>query len=195
MKIRVNFSVEHPIRPVWDFLQDAPAVIACIPGSEYLGRKGEDVHRARVRVKIGPIAAAFEGEGMIVDADAEALTGGIRGKGVDKQGGSRASLTAVYRLTGDDGATRVDVEADIRLAGALAQIGRTGILQDVAEHLTGRFAEEMHRRIGAAAEPGQDPGQDPAPGTRNGGIGGFGLVMAVLRRVLKRLFGTRGAAV
>ena len=191
MKIRVNFSVEHPIRPVWDFLQDAPAVIACIPGSEYLGRKDEDVHRARVRVKIGPIAAAFEGEGMIVDADAEALTGGIRGKGVDKQGGSRASLTAVYRLTGDDGATRVDVEADIRLAGALAQIGRTGILQDVAEHLTGRFAEEMHRRIGAAAEPGQDP----APGTRNGGIGGVGLVMAVLRRVLKRLFGTRGAAV
>lgn len=195
MKIRVNFSVEHPIRPVWDFLQDAPAVIACIPGSEYLGRKGEDGHRARVRVKIGPIAAAFEGEGMIVNADAEALTGGIRGKGVDKQGGSRASLTAVYRLTGDDGATRVDVEADIRIAGALAQVGRTGILQDVAEHLTSRFAEEMHRRIGAAVEPGQGPGQDPAPGTRSGEIGGFGLVMAVLRRALKRLFGARDAAV
>lgn len=191
MKIRVNFSVEHPIRPVWDFMQDAPAVIACIPGSEYLGRKDEDVHRARVRVKIGPIAAAFEGEGMIVNADAEALTGGIRGKGVDKQGGSRASLTAVYRLTGDDGATRVDVEADIKIVGALAQVGRTGILQDVAEHLTSRFAEEMHRRIGAAVEPGQDP----APGTRSVGIGGVGLVMAVLRRALKRFFGARGAAV
>ena len=191
MKINVNFSVEHPVQPVWDFLQDAPAVIACIPGSEYLGQEDEDLHRARVRVKIGPIAAAFEGEGMIVNADAKALTGGIKGKGVDKRGGSRASFTAVYHLTGEDGATRVDVDADIRLAGALAQAGRTGILQDVAEHLTSQFAEQMRRRISAAAETVQDP----APGTQSGEIGGFAFFMAVLRRTLKRLFGARGAAV
>lgn len=196
MKISVSFSVEHPARSVWDFLQDAPTVIACIPGSEYLGREGEDVHRARVRVKIGPIAAAFEGKGMIVDADAEALTGGIRGKGVDRQGGSRASLTAVYRLASeDDGATRVDVDADIKLAGALAQAGRTGILQDVAEHLTSQFAERMRRCISAAAEPGQDPAQQSAPGAQSRELGGLGFFMAVLRRTLKRLFGTRGAAV
>lgn len=192
MKISVNFSVEHPARPVWDFLQDVPAVIACIPGSEYLGREGQGAHRARVRVKIGPVAAAFEGDGTIVNADAESLTGEIKGKGIDRQGGSRASMAAVYRLTGrEDGATRVDVEADVKLAGALAQIGRTGILQDVAEHLTAQFAERMRQRIDAAAEPGQGS----APGGEAGEMGGVGLFLAVLRRVLKRLLGTRHTAV
>lgn len=191
MKISVNFSVEHPARPVWDFLQDVPAVIACIPGSEYLGREGQGAHRARVRVKIGPVAAAFEGDGTIVNADAGSLTGEIKGKGIDRQGGSRASMAAVYRLTGrEDGATRVDVEADVKLAGALAQIGRTGILQDVAEHLTAQFAERMRQRIDAAAESGQGS----APGGEAGEMGGIGLFLAVLRRVLKRLLGTRHTA-
>ena len=193
MKICVNFSVEHPTRPVWDFLQDVPAVIACIPGSEYLGREeGQAVHRARVRVKIGPVATAFEGDGMIVNTDAESLTGEIKGKGIDRQGGSRASMAAVYRLTSqEDGTTRVDVEADIKLAGALAQIGRTGILQDVAEHLTGQFAEQMRQRISATAEPGQGT----APEGKTKEMGGIGLFLAVLRRVLKRLFSTRRTAV
>ena len=191
MKISVHFSVEHPTRPVWDFLQDVPAVIACIPGSEYLGREGQAAHRARVRVKIGPIAAAFEGDGTIVNADAESLTGEIKGKGIDRQGGSRASMAAVYRLTGrEDGTTRVDVEADVKLAGALAQIGRTGILQDVAEHLTAQFAERMRQRIDATAEPGQGA----APGGGTGEMGGIGLLLAVLRRVLKRLLGARHTA-
>ena len=192
MKISVHFSVEHPARPVWDFLQDVPAVIACIPGSEYLGREGQAAHRARVRVKIGPIATAFEGDGTIVNADAESLTGEIKGKGIDRQGGSRASMAAAYRLTGrEDGTTRVDVEADVKLAGALAQIGRTGILQDVAEHLTAQFAERMRQRINATAEPGQGT----APGGETGEMGGIGLFLAVLRRVLKRLLGTRRTAV
>jgi carbon-monoxide dehydrogenase small subunit len=44
-------------------------------------------------------------------------------------------------------ATRVDVEVGYTLTGPLAQFGRSTIVQDIAERMTGTFARNLQQRL------------------------------------------------
>jgi hypothetical protein len=47
------------------------------------------------------------------------------------------------------------VVADITLSGPLAQVGRTGILNDIADRLANQFVGEVERRLTTTAETGE----------------------------------------
>jgi carbon-monoxide dehydrogenase small subunit len=57
-----------------------------------------------------------------------------------------------YRLSGGEGggATRVDVVSEINLAGALAQFGKAGVIQEVASRLTNEFVRNFEAKLEAA---------------------------------------------
>ena len=90
----------------------------------------------RLEAKIGPIAASFAGTATIQRYDGE-YRQVVEGRGGDKRSGSLASGSVDYRLsavtdaTGRD-ATRVDVVISYALAGPLAQVGRSGLVRDLA---------------------------------------------------------------
>ena len=65
LEIRQSFVIARPQREVWDFLADVERVAPCIPGATLAGSHG-DRWQGQVAVKLGPIAAAFEGEARIV---------------------------------------------------------------------------------------------------------------------------------
>lgn len=48
--------------------------------------------------------------------------------------------------------TGIEVQADVILSGPLAQVGRTGIIEDVARALTSQFAANLEARLGAQGE-------------------------------------------
>ncbi len=194
-QVTETFSVDQPADAVWDFLQDVPQVVTCMPGLELLDQPSPNTYRGKIRVKLGPVSAAFEGEATIVETDEAAHRARIESKGADKRGGSRATAAVTYWLTGDDGTATVHIEGDIKLTGALAQLGRTGIVADVASHLIAQFADALRNKLAAQAPAVQPTAAAPAETPASGGTGepaafrAEGLVFRLLWRRLTRLFG------
>lgn len=188
MKIEQAFDVAHPADTVWRALSDVELVARCMPGAELTGDE-DGTYSGRITVKLGPIAAAFSGKATVKLDDAE-RRGLVEGSGTDKGSGSRASARLTYSVqaTGDT-ASHVAIDSEIKLAGALAQFGRSGIVNDVARQLTETFARNLHATLSAAED------EAPAPPVMQE-IHGFQLIFSViLRRIgtaFRRLFG-RGA--
>lgn len=161
-----------------------------MPGTELLGRTEEATYQGKVTVKLGPVTAAFEGEATIAETDHEARTASIEATGIDRRGGNRAKASVVYEVQEQDGGSLVRLSGAIKLSGALAQIGRSGIVQDVANHLTAQFAERLRDKLalgGQEADAGAD-GQEPPQaieGTRLTRI----VILAWIRRMIGLLFG------
>ncbi|MBT3172583.1 MAG: SRPBCC family protein, partial [Rhodospirillaceae bacterium] len=184
------------------FFQDVPRVVTCMPGLEYGGARdgeaGAEIHAGKVRIKLGPVSAAFEGEATIPETDEAARSARIEGKGIDKRGGSRASATVDYKITENGAASRVEIKADIKLSGALAQMGRTGIVQDVAAQITEQFAESLRATLAAeaaATETGDSASASepaPPPPTVPAEIRGDALLLKIIWRRIKALFGFAG---
>jgi carbon monoxide dehydrogenase subunit G len=138
MKIEHEFTVSRPVATVWAFFQDVPSVAECLPGAELTENRGEGTYAGKVAVKLGPMAANFEGEATIVPDEA-AKTGTIDCKGADRRGGSRGQVKVHYGLTEVEGGTKVEIDADVTLSGAAAQFGRTGLISEMSNRLIGDF--------------------------------------------------------
>ena len=117
--------------------------------------------------------------------------------------GSRASASVVYKIIENGGASRVELSADIKLSGALAQMGRTGIVQDVATQITEQFAASLRATLAAeaaeAAASEAEPGgaaaptpPPPPPPAVPAEIRGEALMLKIIWRRIKALFGFAG---
>ncbi len=148
MKINNNFEVSQPVAVVWGFFQDVPTVAECLPGAEVTEDKGDGVYAGKVSAKLGPLTASFEGEATVV-ADPATHSASIKGKGVDKRGGSRGRMSVMYRLAEIEGGTGVDIEADVTLAGAAAQFGRSGLIREISNRLINEFAQCLEAKLSA----------------------------------------------
>lgn len=150
MEIVQSFEVAHPPERVWRFFADVPAVAACMPGAEFAEQLDAQRYSGKMSVRLGPLAAVFATE-IAVTRDDGKLIGVVDGRGVDQRSSSRVQSKLIYTLAPRDGgrATDIHIKADIALAGALAQFGRSGIVQDVAARLTAEFARNLHARLAA----------------------------------------------
>lgn len=165
MKIGQKFTVARPLAEVWAFFQDVPAVARCMPGAELTENKGDGLFAGRVKVRLGPFGANFEGEAKVTP-DPAAHSGHVEGKGVDKRGGSRSRMAMDYRLAPVEGGggTEVTVDADVTLAGAIAQFGRTSLMQETANILVRDFAGALEAKLaGQAQSPPAAGPREPAP--------------------------------
>jgi carbon-monoxide dehydrogenase small subunit len=148
-----SFVIRRPPAEVWRMFADIPALAACLPGAE-LTEHDERSAKGSMRVKLGPITAAFAGSAAIERDEAE-LRGIIRGAGNDRRSGSRTRGEVSYRLTPENEGhdTRVIVVVEYSLQGMLAQFSRTTLVQDLGRRLVAQFAENLDRRFGDDARP------------------------------------------
>lgn len=152
MEITQRFLVQHPVETVWNSLADVRLVAECMPGAELTEELGDDRYRGRIKVKLGPIAAAFAGE-VTVTRDRATWSGVVEGKGNDKLSGSRVQSTMRYSLVPEgDGQTAVEIKADVALSGSLAQFGRSSIINDISAMLTAEFATCLQRKLSATSQ-------------------------------------------
>ena len=161
-EIRRSFVVARPPDEVWAFFGEIERVVPCLPGAALVGPADGERIQGRMTVKLGPITTDFSGEARLT-RDETQRRGSISGAGRDRLSGSRAAADVDYQLVpAEGGATRVDIAVRALLAGALAQFGRSGIVDDLATRLTETFAQNLERRLsGTAPEDGTDAA--PAP--------------------------------
>lgn len=181
-QISESFEVDQPVQVVWDFFQNVPQVAECMPGVELTDAATGEVYKGKMKVKLGPISAQFQGEARIDDLDETGRTGTISAKGVDQKGGSRANATVRYALAAAGNGTKVDIVADLNLQGAMAQFGRSGLIQDVSSQLTREFAGCLGDKLMAATP-------EEAAEVKAGDVKGLSLFFSTLWARIRRLFG------
>jgi carbon-monoxide dehydrogenase small subunit len=179
-----QFTVAYPPDRVFRMFGDVAAVAACLPGVTLTGTPTAERAEGVITVRLGPIAAHFQGATRI-ERDPAGLSGRITGIGRDQRSRSAAQGEIRYRLVALDhgAATRVDLSIGYGLTGVLAQIARPGLVRDLAARLTADFARNLERRLAGVA-----PAAAAAP-SLNGITLLVGLLRARAREIIRRIFG------
>ena len=103
-----------------------------------------------VTIKLGPITSAFSGL-VEIERDNENYSAIVRGVGRDPISASRARAIIAYQIHAtEDEVSQVSVSVKFLLAGPLAQFSRSGLLRNVADHLTKKFAGNLVARLSGA---------------------------------------------
>ncbi len=148
MRLSNTFAVKRPVDAVWTAFADVPSVTQCLPGAELIADHGDGTYEGSVQIKLGPMAAKFEGDATVT-RDNAARRGHIAGKGVDRSGGNRGQVEVDYAATAIDSGSSVTVDADISLSGAIAQFGRSGLVEEITKRLINEFVECLEAKMSA----------------------------------------------
>jgi carbon-monoxide dehydrogenase small subunit len=193
MKIEKTFDLPHPRELVWSRLNDIHFVAQCLPGASIVEDRGDNNYKGRMAVKVGPMAASFDGD-IAIDSRREDWTAVVSGKGADTRSSSRASGSMTYTLKDGNApnSTRVEVVSDINLAGPLAQFSKGGIIQEIANRITAEFIKNFEARLSAASAPDQWPATAaaPAPQALDAGNLVWSVIAARIRAFFARIFGS-----
>jgi carbon-monoxide dehydrogenase small subunit len=176
--LKQQFSVAHPAEQVFATFDDIATVAACLPGASLTAAPKPERVEGAIRVRIGPIAATFHGAARVERNPAD-MSGRIVGIGNDRRSRSSTQGEIRYRLVPIEQGTRVDLSIGYTLTGMLAQVGRPGLVRDLAARLIAEFAGNLDRRLS-----GTSPGDATAVE-----LNGVALVIGLLRARVARWVG------
>ena len=145
--------IPAPRQKVWNSLNDPQVLKSCIPGCEKLERTGDNQFVATAAIKIGPIAARFNGKVDLLDLD-EPNSYRIQGEG---QGGVAgfAKGGATVRLADEGPFTVLNYAVQAQVGGKIAQLGARLIdatSKQMADQFFNRFTQEVSGPAEVAAE-------------------------------------------
>ena len=154
MDIKGEYKIAAPREKVFAALNDQDVLKACIPGCESLEKLSDTEMTAKVRLRIGPVSAAFSGKVTLSDIDPP---NGYKISG-EGQGGAAgfAKGGAVVRLTPDGSGTVLRYEVNAAVGGKLAQIG-SRLIDGTARKMADDFFASFANLVAAS--------QTPAPAT------------------------------
>jgi hypothetical protein len=164
---------------VWDALNDAEILKACIPGCQDLQKLSDTELTAKVVQKIGPVSATFTGKVTLSDIDApNGYT--ISGEG---QGGVAgfAKGGAHVRLADDPdspGHTVLTYDAKAQIGGKLAQLG-SRLIDATARTLADQFFAKFAAAVSARAAAANPAGVAEAAAPAASGVASAGAAPAV----------------
>ena len=167
MEIKGEYRIPALREKVFAALNDPAVLQACIPGCESLEKVSDTELKAKVRMRIGPVSAAFSGKVTLSDIDPP---NGYRISG-EGQGGAAgfAKGGAVVALADDAGQTVLTYNVDAQVGGKIAQVGARlidGTARKLADEFFGKFAAMVGGPAPeAATEAVAVGGSAPAPGT------------------------------
>ena len=130
---------------VWEALNDADVLRACIPGCKELEKKSDTELTATVVAKVGPVKATFKGEVKLKDLNPPQSykivgegKGGIAGFA---KGGADVTLSDA------EGGTQLDYNVDAKVGGKLAALG-SRLIDSTAKKLAGEFFTNFSEHVG-----------------------------------------------
>ena len=155
MEMTGSRALAQPQQIVWDALNNPEILKACIPGCEKFELTEPNTYAVGTAIKIGPVAARFQGRVTLTDIVAPSsyqlqfdAQGGVAGFG---KGSSRVELKPA---TGGSGC-ELHYTVNSTVGGKIAQLGQRlidGAAKSLAEDFFRRFEEELQKRHPAAAQ-------------------------------------------
>jgi carbon monoxide dehydrogenase subunit G len=179
MRLENSFEVPASVEESWRLLSDVPRVVPCLPGAELAEVVGENAWKAKLHVRLGPIALRFLTDIVRELSDQKAGRVVLAATARESKGRGSAKATIESTLTEADGGTRVVIVTELTLRGAVAQYGR-GVVGEVASRLTADFAACIGGKLTEPRSPSEASTTSPEP------LGLLRLVLAALRRALLR---------
>ncbi|MDA8101974.1 MAG: SRPBCC family protein [Nitrospiraceae bacterium] len=162
MELVNNFSVKVPVDRAWALLTDVQKIAPCLPGATLEEVEGDE-YRGSVKVKVGPITAAYKGKARFIEMDESSHSAVLKAEGRDTKGQGNAAATVSMKLNADGDSTNVNVTTDLAITGKVASFGR-GVLADVSTKLLSQFVAALEELIAA---DGKEP-EAPAAVTADG---------------------------
>jgi carbon monoxide dehydrogenase subunit G len=164
MIIENSFDVDADPDRVFEFLQNPHNVATCFPGAELTEDLGDDQYKGKVKIKLGPVTAAFTGIAKITEKDEAARIAVLVAEGKDARGSGTAKATATMRVEPTETGSSVLLKTDLTISGKLAQFGR-GIMADVSGRMVNDLAVRVRERIESESAAAASEAEAAAPET------------------------------
>lgn len=197
MKVNLEKKFPMPVSPAaaWQFLQDIEAVAQCMPGAKITERVDDKHYKGAVTARVGPATLSFNGTIEVVEVDSDSMTLRMIGKGTDRSGSSGASMDLTARIeAGEAGKSNLLGNSEVSMTGKAATFGGRMIVP-VADQILKQFAGNFAKRVqetgnGTPAEPATQAQQEQHTEAQTS-LNALGLMWAVIKDMVRRLFGKR----
>jgi uncharacterized protein len=141
-----------PREAVWRVLNDPASMAAMMPGVESFDVQDDRHWRANVKIPLGLGALGMTmNMEKIEECEPEFATLSIKGNGV----GAILSMNTAFNLSEEDGGTKMDWEAEVRIAGPVGSMGQR-VLQPIVnqqvQHVLGALDKQVQDARAAGAQ-------------------------------------------
>lgn len=153
VKVDKRYPLEVDPGRAWAVLQDLRSISVCMPGADLTEQVDESHFKGKVKVKVGPATANFDGDVRMLQVDPAARQIRLTAKGVDK-GGSSATmdLTALIEATENPATCVLVGRAEVIVSGKLAQFGGR-MMGQVSDMILAQFAGNFGAAAAALPPP------------------------------------------
>jgi uncharacterized protein len=158
VRIHNEITLQAPADELFEFLSDVERVGPCLPGASIEGKDGED-YAGRMKVKVGPINATYQGKLRFLELDKDARRAVMRARAqeVNGQGNAEANITTeVEEAGGENSVIRMDTDLQIR--GKVAQFGR-GAMEKISQRMFEEFAGNIEQAFNGNGAPAPEAGE------------------------------------
>jgi carbon monoxide dehydrogenase subunit G len=164
MRVAGERTFSAPRAAVWHVLNDPASMAATMPGVESFDVEDERRWRANVKIPLGlgTLGMTMDME-KTEEREPEFARLAIKGNGV----GAILSMTTAFNLSDEGGATKMDWEADVRIAGPVGSMGQR-VLQPIVnqqvQHVLAALDQQVQQAAaGGSREPGDAAGGGSGP--------------------------------
>ncbi|MFF2502420.1 SRPBCC family protein [Streptomyces sp. NPDC058067] len=154
MQLSNSVPVKASPDEVFALMNDVERVASCMPGAALDGREGE-AWQGRVKVRVGPISAAYVGTVRFLDVDPASRLLRVQARGADAHGNGDAEAEVTLEVLPSPEGALLKLHTDLVIRGKIAQFGK-GAIGAVSDRILQQFA----RNLGSLLD------QDRSPGTR-----------------------------
>ena len=145
MRVAGERAFTAPREAVWRVLNDPASMAAMIPGVESFDVQDDRHWKANVKIPLGlgALGMTMDME-KLEEREPEFARLAIKGNGV----GAILSMNTAFNLSEDGGGTKMDWEAEVRIAGPVGSMGQR-VLQPIVnqqvQHVLGALDEQVKK--------------------------------------------------
>ena len=158
MRVAGERAFTAPREAVWRVLNDPASMAAMMPGVESFDVQDDRHWKANVKIPLGlgALGMTMDME-KIEEREPEFARLAIKGNGV----GAILSMNTAFNLSEEDGGTKMDWEAEVRIAGPVGSMGQR-VLQPIVnqqvQHVLGALDEQVQKAQSSGGDPGDAAG-------------------------------------
>jgi uncharacterized protein len=160
MQLTNTVPVKAAPDAVFALISDVQRVASCMPGAALDGRDG-DGWRGTVKVKVGPITAAYAGTVRFLEVDADKRVLRVHASGADTHGSGDAEAEVFLEVVPDPEGAQLNLVTDLVIRGKIAQFGK-GAIATVSDRILQQFAQNLGNLLTSQS---QSQGGTAAPAT------------------------------